>query len=114
MLILVLTLAFLFVVLLSSAAAFVSFVCAITYYYRVSAHLRRNEPQRLAELMNDPRAWWNPMRIVLAVLREAANGDDQRVRSYADRARSWGRHAALAWAAAIISGLILGLLNLGQ
>jgi len=112
MLILLLTLAFLFVCLVSLAAAFVSFVCNWIYYVRVSLHLRRTKPQWLDELATDFR--FNPIRLALAQLSEAGNSDDQRVRLYADRARMWGWYAAFAWALAGVSGLILCLLNLGQ
>jgi len=47
---------------------------------------------------------------VLALLTEAANGDE-RVRLYAERVHSWHSRSAIAFAAAIISGLILGLLG---
>ena len=112
MLILLLTLAFLFVCLVSLAAAFLSFICNWIYYVRVSVHLRRTKPQWLAQLAMEFR--FNPIRLALAQLSEADNSDDQRVRLYADRARMWGWYAALAWALTSVSGLILGLVNLGQ
>jgi len=111
MLILVLTLAFLFVCLVSSAAAFVSSVCSSIYSGKVHAYFRRSDPQWLAELMAGPR--WQP-RIALAMLREADNRDDQQVRLYADRARMWGWYSAFGWALAGISGLILALLDLAS
>ena len=114
MLIFVLTIVFGCVFLLSFAAAFVSFVCAFAYFQKVYGHFRWSEPERLTELMADPRARRNPMRVVLAVLREAANGDDQRVRLYADRVRLWVRYSVIAFAAACICALIVGLLDLGS
>lgn len=113
MLILLLTLAFLFVCLVSSAAAVVSSVCAWIYGQKIYAHFRRCAPQKWAEVRAevwaDPRLRLNPMR-VLALLTEAANGDE-RVRLYAERVHSWHSRSAIAFAAAIISGLILGLLG---
>ena len=113
MLILVLTIAFLFVFLLSCAAAFVSFVCASIYSVKVHTHFRRSDPQWLAELMADSRDRWQP-RFTLAMLREADNRDDQQVRLYAERARGWGWHCAIAIAAVSISGFILWLLDLAS
>ena len=113
MLILVLTLAFAGACLLSVAAAFVSSVCSSIYSGKVHEYFRRSEPQWLAELIAErPFRWWP--RIARAMLREADNRDDQRVRVYAHRARMWGWYAAFAWALASISGLILWLLGLAE
>ena len=114
MLILALTLVFLGVCLLSFAVAFLSSVCAWIYIQEVSEHCRRSAPQRWAELSADPRVGLNPMRIAFAVLSEAANGDDRQVRLYAERVRSWLWRSAIAFAATIISGLILWLLGLAS